>query len=95
MKLKEAADRERFLSFFGECGARLDRNDTAFGESTRRHRPWIFYSISPFLFFMPLVYMNEFDKLYVDNSIHYVFWRQFIGELKQDWERSITPVSYT
>ncbi|KIP12129.1 hypothetical protein PHLGIDRAFT_369143 [Phlebiopsis gigantea 11061_1 CR5-6] len=85
--------RERFLAFFGEYGARMDRKDSAFEKSIHRQRSWIFYCISPFLFFMPLVYMEEFEKLYVDDTIHYAFWRQFIGELKQDWERSITPVT--
>ena len=90
----QSADRERFLAFWGEPGARLDRHDTAFGESIRRPRSWIFMFISPFLFFMPIVYMNEFDKLYVDGTIHYYFWRFFIAGLKRDWENSITPVSH-
>ena len=43
---------------------------------------------------MPLVYMNELDKLYVDQSVHYYFWRQFITGLRRDWDNSITPVRH-
>ena len=81
------------MAFWGEPGARLDRKDTALDVTIRRHRSWVFTLISPFLFFMPIVYMNEIDKLYVDQTVHYYFWRQFIDGLKRDWENSITPVS--
>jgi hypothetical protein len=87
------SDQERFLHFYGEPGARLDRSKSAFKESIHSRRSLLFKAISVFLFFMPLVYMNEFDVLYVDQSVHYQFWRQFIGGLKKDWENSITPVS--
>ena len=88
-----APDKERFLHFYGEPGARLDRSDSAFKASVRRPRPWWFRILSFFFFFMPLVYMNEFDSLYVDDSVHYHFWRQFMSALKRDWDNSITPVS--
>ena len=49
--------------------------------------------ISPCLFFMPFVYLKELERTYVDNTVHYYYWRQFISGLKRDWENSITPVS--
>lgn len=94
MQLISLLDRERFITFWGEEGARLDRHQSAFNESIHKPRSWMFMLISPFLFFMPLVYMNELDKLYVDDSVHYYFWRQFITGLKRDWDNSITPVRY-
>lgn len=87
-------DGDRFLAFWGEPGARLDRLMSALDQTIRRRRSWLFTLISPFLFFMPIVYMNEIDKLYVDQTVHYSFWRQFIAGLKRDWENSITPVRH-
>ncbi|KIP12134.1 hypothetical protein PHLGIDRAFT_113920 [Phlebiopsis gigantea 11061_1 CR5-6] len=92
-RLFYAVHRERFLSFWGEEGARLDRQTSAFAESIHKPRSLWFNLISPFLFFMPLVYMNELDKLYVDQSVHYYFWRQFITGLRRDWDNSITPAT--
>ena len=88
-------DKERFMHFHGEIGARLDRDDSALAPSKVKSRSsnWIFNVISPFLFFMPFVYLKELQRTYVDQSVHYYFWRQFISGLKRDWENSITPVS--
>lgn len=85
-------DRDKFLHFYGEIGARLDRSDGAL--DVQKPRSWVLTMISPFLFFMPLLYMKELERLYVDESIHYYFWRQFIAGLYRDWENSITPVSF-
>lgn len=89
---RQYVDKERFLHFHGELGARLDRKDSAFEPSTQSSRSIAFMCISPFLFFMPLVYLKELERTYVDNSVHYYYWRQFIEGLKRDWENSITPV---
>ncbi|GJE94787.1 hypothetical protein PsYK624_109600 [Phanerochaete sordida] len=86
-------DKERFLHFHGEVGARLDRKDSAFRADIKRPRSFAFLCISPLLFFMPFVYLKELEKTYVDNSVHYYFWRQFIEGLKRDWENSITPAT--
>lgn len=80
------------MQFYGEPGVRMDRLDSAFNDSSRRPRSIAFNILSPFLFFMPYVYMKELDNLYVDHTVHYYFWRQFITGLKRDWENSITPV---
>ncbi|EKM58104.1 uncharacterized protein PHACADRAFT_252136 [Phanerochaete carnosa HHB-10118-sp] len=85
--------KERFLHFHGEIGARLDRKESAFKADIRGPRSFIFICISPFLFFMPFVYLKELERTYVDNSVHYYFWRQFIEGLKRDWENSITPAT--
>ena len=86
-------DRDKFLHFYGELGARLDRSDGDLDVPKRQS--WVLTMLSPFLFFMPLLYMKELERLYVDESIHYYFWRQFIAGLYRDWENSITPVSLT
>ncbi|EKM58103.1 uncharacterized protein PHACADRAFT_206944 [Phanerochaete carnosa HHB-10118-sp] len=84
--------KERFLQFFGEPGARLDREDSAL-DTPKRPRSLAFNIISPWLFFMPFIYLKELERTYVDNSVHYFFWRQFISGLKRDWENSITPAT--
>ena len=60
--------------FWDKYGAWLHRHDMALNATVRQPRPWFFTCISPFLFFMPIVYMNEIDKLYVDPSIRSRFW---------------------
>lgn len=92
-RLLNTVYKERFLHFYGETGARLDRKDSAFKKDIRGPRSIVFMLISPFLFFMPFVYLKELERTYVDNSVHYYFWRQFIEGLKRDWENSITPAT--
>lgn len=95
--LISSIDLERFKQFYGELGARLDRRESALEcpeppSLASRLRVIFLHIVSPLLFFMPYMYMKELDKLYVDRTIHYYFWRQFISGLKSDWESSITPV---
>lgn len=60
----------------------------------RNPRSWFFFLLSPILFFMPFVYLNELDAVFVDKTVHYYAWRRFIGVLRRDWDNAITPVSY-
>ncbi|GJE96870.1 hypothetical protein PsYK624_130770 [Phanerochaete sordida] len=83
---------DRFLSFWGETGARRTRSESAL-DCAAAKRSWVFKRVSPIFFFMPFVYMQEFDQLYVDRTIHYHPWRIFIEGLKKDWENSITPAT--
>ncbi|GJE96878.1 hypothetical protein PsYK624_130860 [Phanerochaete sordida] len=83
---------DRFLNFWGERGARLIPTESALDFATPA-RSWIFKLVSPLCFFMPFVYMQEFDQLYVDRTVNYRQWRIFIEGLKKDWENSITPAT--
>ena len=84
-------DTRRVLQFHGEQGARISRLDSAFHASSRP-RTLIFTLLSPLLFFMPNIYLKELERLYVDQTIHYDFWAQFMTSLKSDWDGSIIPV---
>ncbi|EKM55078.1 uncharacterized protein PHACADRAFT_255433 [Phanerochaete carnosa HHB-10118-sp] len=85
--------RERFMAFWGEPGARLTRSEGALQKDTEKRHSWFLILVSPIFFFMPFLYMQEFEGLYVDKTVHYYPWRMFIDGLKKDWENSITPAT--
>ena len=39
------------------------------------------------------MYLKEVEDIWVDETIRLVHWHKFISELREDWERSTTPVS--
>ena len=81
------------MAFWGEPGARLSRSESAFKKEGKRGPSLFLRIVSPVFFFMPLLYMREFDDLYVDDTVHYRPWQVFIAkDLERDWENSITPV---
>ncbi|EKM58098.1 uncharacterized protein PHACADRAFT_252123 [Phanerochaete carnosa HHB-10118-sp] len=85
--------KERFIHFHGEAGARLDREDNAFVAGIKGPRSHFFYLVTPFLFFIPPVYLKDLERICVDNSVHRLLLLQLINRLKRDWESSITPAT--
>ncbi|EPS97095.1 hypothetical protein FOMPIDRAFT_1098563, partial [Fomitopsis schrenkii] len=49
--------------------------------------------LSPFLFNLPLQYLEDLEKIWVDQTVNYRPWRIFIAKLQRDWENSITPAA--
>lgn len=80
------------MNYYGERGARIDTSQTVFENSENGPRTWFFRFMSPLLFYMPYVYMEELERVYIDRTVDYISWRRFISNLKQDWDGSITPV---
>ncbi|KAJ3556809.1 hypothetical protein NM688_g1812 [Phlebia brevispora] len=85
-------EKERFLNYHGERYARLDRS-TSLYEPPPVQTWGIFNFASALLFFLPDWYLAELRKVYVDKTVHYYSWRRLIGELKKDWESSLTPTT--
>ena len=83
-----------FLNYYGERGSRIQRDDSVLEGSIRRSRSFFFLFLSPILFFMPSVYMDELEHVWIDRTVDWITWRRFITMLTRDWENSITPVSH-
>ena len=81
------------LNYFGERGARIDSKMSVFSPSVRQKRTLFFRFMTHLLFYMPTVYMEELERVWIDKTIDYLAWRKFITGLQHDWESSIIPVS--
>lgn len=82
---------DRYLAYYGEAGARCSRSDAAMegGEHGPRSLPFLLVSMS--CFFMPSVYLQELELLFMDKTVHYHAWRRFIMVARQDWVDSAVP----
>ena len=60
-------------------------------------RSWWFMILSPFLFWMPQIYLNDLQEIWIDDGevpkVNVRLWNEFITTLRNDWEKSTTPVS--
>ncbi|KAH9050808.1 hypothetical protein EDB87DRAFT_1168343 [Lactarius vividus] len=78
----------RFLCFHGQNNARLERHKTAYA-NTKQKRSLLITSLSPVLFLAPEGYLRELEKVWVDEVIIKVTWRNFISGLLKEWEQLI------
>ncbi|PSR76611.1 hypothetical protein PHLCEN_2v8369 [Hermanssonia centrifuga] len=85
--------REAFMNFHGETIARLNRDESVHHSPGDKRRTYLFRFLSHLLFAMPSLYLKELEKVWVDNTVAYHPWRRFMGEMKTDWENSITPAT--
>lgn len=83
-----------FINFHGERGARIHRNDSVLKGKIRAKRSLGFLIITPFLFFVPSVYMKEIENVWIDNTADHISWRKFTTLLYRDWNQSMTPVRF-
>ncbi|THG94046.1 hypothetical protein EW026_g7343 [Hermanssonia centrifuga] len=42
---------------------------------------------------MPSLYLEELEKVWVDNTMASQTWKKLLGEMRKDWENSITPAT--
>lgn len=83
---------DRFVNMHGEREARLQRHRSTYEQSTREPSRLLRW-VSPLFFNLPLQYLGELQKIWVDRSVNYQPWRAFINNLQKDWETSITPAT--
>lgn len=83
---------DRVLHYYGQRGARLNRNETIHDMVDPRLPSYIFLLASPLLFFEPDVYLRKLYDMYVDEMINEVPWTKFWDDMRRDWERATTPV---
>lgn len=92
LNLMTCLDQYRFFNYHGERGARIHRFDSVQDGTICVGRSYLFQLITPFLFFMPSVYMKEIEALWIDSTVDWVSWRRFITILNNDWSQTMTPV---
>ncbi|KAJ3853643.1 hypothetical protein EV368DRAFT_13979, partial [Lentinula lateritia] len=82
--------RLRFLHFYGEPGARLDRDQSVHHKAHHHHRrPWWMRTLSPALFSVPDLYYGILSNLWVDGLVHEAAWADFVGKMNDEWQQLI------
>lgn len=85
-----------FLHYYGQDGARLNRDQSVYYVKQDLPRPkYIFLLFSFFLFYMPYVYKKKLDEVFVDSLLNEEHWKRLLENLRNDWEMTVTPVSHS
>ncbi|KAL6302656.1 hypothetical protein BKA93DRAFT_827172 [Sparassis latifolia] len=82
----------RFMNYHGQQYARLDRDRSVYEGSDEPHS-YIFLMLSPLLFYTPDLYIEELEKVWVEETAHYQPWNIFVSSLQKDWESAILPAT--
>lgn len=53
---------------------------------------WTFTVVSWMLFCTPRSYLTRLEGAWLDDTVNTQMWRNFMGEVQEDWMDSITPV---
>ena len=83
----------KFLNFYGLPEARLNRDDSVYGDWTNR-RTWFIKSISIFLFSAPNVHLKNLQKMWVDGIMHQAVWEESMKKVTDEWREFILYVCY-
>ncbi|KAF8799769.1 hypothetical protein BYT27DRAFT_7201001 [Phlegmacium glaucopus] len=74
----------RFLNFHGQPEARLNRDQSVYGDRTNR-RTWFIKTISLLLFSAPDVQLKTLQKMWVDGILHKAVWEQSLKKVTDEW----------
>ncbi|KIM46848.1 hypothetical protein M413DRAFT_63346, partial [Hebeloma cylindrosporum] len=74
----------RFLNYYGEPHARLERNFSVHGDAINP-RTWLIKSISVFLFFAPEVHLSMLQRMWVDGILHKSVWENAFQKMNDEW----------
>jgi hypothetical protein len=77
--------REKFANFCGQPGARLDVDQSLYGESNDYSKNIIFRVMNVVLFGSPDAQSKAFHKILVDGAIVDSRWKQYMDKLNSDW----------
>ena len=64
------------------------------GTASSKWRSWIVTLVSPFLFFVPLIYTSEPNNLHIHRPSQPYFWETYVNGPKQLWRQENTAVSH-
>ncbi|KAI0064322.1 hypothetical protein BV25DRAFT_1990069 [Artomyces pyxidatus] len=78
----------KFLYYHGQKEARLDQGVSVYGPVSRP-RTFLITVISPMLFFAPEVHLKDLEKLWADEVIVQMTWKQFMVKLYTEWTEFI------
>lgn len=76
---------QKYINYHGQKGARLAANQPIYGKP-EFPRSWRFRLLSPLLFYAPRMHLEQLEKIWVDQVIHYVLWQKAIDKLQEEWE---------
>ncbi|KAF9051549.1 hypothetical protein BJ165DRAFT_1608348 [Panaeolus papilionaceus] len=79
--------RERFIHFYGEPSARLDRTQSVYAYlPTVGDRTWLIKTVSPFLFLAPEVNLRTLQKMFVDQLVNKPLFERSMKKLNDEWQ---------
>ena len=79
---------EKFVHFYGQPEARLNRDDSVYGHSNNR-RTWFIKFISIFLFSAPDIHLENLQKMWVDGILHKAVWEERLRIVTDEWQDHI------
>jgi hypothetical protein len=82
----------RFLNFYGEANARLERNASVYGVPLHR-RTMLIKTLSLFLFSAPDFHLKTLQSMYVDGIMHRSVWEKFMDKMNDEWEEYVLLVT--
>jgi hypothetical protein len=85
-------DHARFLNFYGQPEARLNRDQSVHGTRTNQ-RTWFIKTISIFLFSAPDVHLKLLQKMWVDGMMHKAVWEASLKKVNEEWREFTLYVS--
>ncbi|KAG6811849.1 hypothetical protein H0H92_005582 [Tricholoma furcatifolium] len=77
--------RQRFYNFYGQPAARMNIDQSVYGE-VKNERSWLIRLLSPILFFAPQVHLRSLEEIWVDGVTRRAPWSDFISKLISDWQ---------
>jgi len=83
----------KFLNFHGLPEARLNRNQSVYGDRINR-RTWFISSISIFLFWAPDVHLATLQKMRIDGIVFKAACEQSLNMVIDEWRDFILYVSH-
>ena len=83
----------KYLNFYGQPEARLNRDQSVYGDRTNR-RTWFIKSISILLFLAPDFHLKNLQKMWVDKIMHQSVWEGSLKKVTDEWREFILYVSY-
>ncbi|KAK0478863.1 hypothetical protein IW261DRAFT_191354 [Armillaria novae-zelandiae] len=76
---------ERFLHFYGEPAARLNRGTSIYDKSKVHKRSFLFHILKCLLFAAPCTHLREIESMLSDGLLSQVAWRDFIDRNCKNW----------
>ena len=79
----------KFLNFYGQPEARLNRDQSVHGTWTNQRTLFI-KTLSIFLFSAPDVHLRTLQKMWVDGIMHKAVWEASLKNLNGEWREFIS-----
>ncbi|KAK0437173.1 hypothetical protein EV421DRAFT_1977793, partial [Armillaria borealis] len=83
--LMENFAHNRFLNFYGEPAARLERGTSIYDKNKVYKCSFLFHILNCLLFAAPCTHLREIESILSDGLLSQVVWRDFIDKICKDW----------